>query len=75
MKFWEAMKIVDEGGMVRRESWNLWWIIRKGKSHPITLIEELDFHNMDTTLSTLEMDANDWVEVKNKDEWLESIGQ
>ncbi len=67
MKFWEAMKIVDEGGKVQRGGyWNQDWIIRKGKSHPIIIIENLETHATISVLDTLDMSTNDWVEVKDE---------
>ncbi len=65
MRFSEAMKIVEDGGMVRREQWQQDWVIRLGKSFPtIILIEDMAFHHTINELSTSDMGAKDWVEVK-----------
>ena len=75
MRFSEAMKIVEDGGMVRREQWQQDWVIRLGKSFPIILIEDMAFHNTMGNLSTSDMGAKDWVEVKDKTSQKERLPQ
>lgn len=65
MKFSEAMKIVEEGGMVRREQWQEHWVIRLGNSAPIFLMEHMELHLTRDVIYLDDASAKDWVEVKD----------
>lgn len=66
MKFWEAMKIVDEGGKVRRLNWTIF--IQKVESRVYCMEKVHDgFYQtgeyIDTFISSFDLAASDWVEV------------
>ena len=64
MKFWEAMKVVDEGGKVKRKSWGWWveWCGKVGGKVVIRKGEDFEFY----VPSPSDFTSDDWVEVKDE---------
>lgn len=64
MKFWEAMKLVDGGGKVKRGCW-AWWVTWCGLvGGRVVLRKGEDFEVYEPPSS--DFTARDWVEVRDE---------
>jgi len=66
MKYWQAMRIVDEGGKVRRKDWVIFILKHEGRIYCMEKVHDSYIQTgeyIETFASSFDMLATDWVEV------------